>query len=77
MIRVGDIVERVERPGLLEVGEPLKASWMFYSGYFLVLQVCTRKIKNVTKSTCLIMNENGGTSWINSELLKIASRIKQ
>lgn len=74
MIRVGDIVKRISRAGQLAVGAPLKAAWLFYDGYFLVLQVETKVINNQAHSICLIMNDSGNTSWINSNLLKTKVR---
>ena len=74
MIRVGDIVKRKSRAGQLAVGAPLKAAWLFYDGYFLVLQVETKVVEGQVLSICLIMNDSGHTSWISSNLLKTQVR---
>ena len=77
MIICGDIVKRRQRPGRVAIGGPIDASWMFYDGYFLVVDIIENEMacinsKNNTKLVriCRIMNCFGQFSWISEKLIK-------
>ena len=79
MICVGDIVKRKFTSEGLVAGVVITADWMFYEGYFIVLDVVTKNVNTTwgdkSVSVCLIMNDKGKSSWISTRILKIASRL--
>tara|TARA_B100001113_G_scaffold338406_1_gene320553 strand:- start:59 stop:307 length:249 start_codon:yes stop_codon:yes gene_type:complete len=79
MICVGDIVKRKFDSECLVAGVVIAADWMFYEGYFIVLDVVTKNVNTTwgdkSVSVCLIMNDKGKSSWISTRILKIASRL--
>ena len=68
-IVIGDIVKRKERPGRLDMSGNMTASWLFYDGYFIVVDVMTTLLVDPVlddkkEVICKIMNSSGEMSWI-------------
>ena len=65
----GDIVKRKQRPGHLDMSGNMTASWLFYDGYFIVVDIMNTSlvdpVLNDKKETiCKLMNSSGEMSWI-------------
>ena len=74
-IVVGDIVERKERPGHLDMSGNITASWLFYTGFFIVIDMMETSLpsplSNKRKEViCKIMNSTGEMSWISIDFIK-------
>ena len=78
MIKVGDVVARRHKPGVLNPGEPPSAKWMFSTGYFLVLKVHFSDLGPGIgyAQVCFIMNDCGNTSWIDKRHLKVVVELQ-
>jgi len=75
MIGVGDIVER--GPVLCSASTPNMSSYMFFSGYFIVIDVTSDCTQSKIMTACNIMNEFGHTSWISSYDLKLVISLEE
>ena len=73
-IVIGDIVKRKERSGQLGMSGNMTASWLFYSGYFIVIDVMETFLATPVPTgrkevICKIMNSSGELSWISIDCI--------
>ena len=74
-IKVGNIVRRKCRVGRMDKSGNKTATWMFSTGYFIVLQIISKPFfdheGSMTKETvCRIMSETGEINWIDARYIE-------
>jgi len=74
IIKAGDIVKRKCKVGHLDDSGCNSATWMFSTGYFIVLQTMSRTVMTgqgdkIKETVCRIMSDNGEINWISSRNL--------